>query len=276
MIDGLHQQRKHLRERRQMLIAQVPVLCLSYPLRQALQAFMSFITKCIIISWETKRPLTTMMSLLAFFVKRGRSHPLFVLLLLWHAAAVVLIDTIIVWWTRFFRGMKWRIISILPDRSDIKETMAALFRAEISSQAFKTTFQQFNTSTYRLPEQLLHSVEHILYLLVDLAVVQSNCRVTASSQCKQRQSLAEQPPSSAWHFYLHCFCYPSPAGLHLRSDPEFMSFVMSPPQKPLIIPFPRQNICFLWTMKYNNINFPVFTLRKARLGAFFPPFPSQL
>lgn len=157
-------------------------------------------------------------------------------------------------------------------QTDLKSRKAWLHSLELrlSRQAFKATFQQLNTSAYRLPEELLHSAEHVLYLLVDLAVVQRNCRVTASSQYTQRQFLAEQPLSSAWCFYLHCFCYPSPAGLHLRSDPEFTSLSMSPPQKPLIIPSPSQNICFLWTREYRNITFPTFTLGKERFGAFFP------
>lgn len=183
---------------------------------------------------------------------------------------MLLIDNISVWWTWFCTGIKWRIISILPDLESRKSWLHSL-ELRLSRQVFKATFQQFNTSTYRRPEELLPSVQRILYLLVDLAAVQSNCRVTASSQYTQRQSLGGQPLSSAWHFYLHCFCYPSPAGLHLRSDPEFTSFSMSPPQKPLIIPSSSQNRCLLWTREYKNITFPTFTLSKERFGALFFP-----
>lgn len=59
----------------------------------------------------------------------------------------------------------------------------------------KLHFSTLNTSTYRLPEEPLHSVEFVFYLLEDLTVVQRNCRLIAGSQYTQRQSLAEQPLS---------------------------------------------------------------------------------
>lgn len=183
-----------------------------------------------------------MISLLLFFVKRERSHSLFVLFLPWNKA--------------YYRCASDRHHHRMVDTQrnkvkNLKHPARQIWILENHGHTLQNWDSQgrpskLHFSTLTLPptdfqKSCLHSVVCFLHaggLGYSSEQLQSHCRQSIYTKAVLGRAA---PLSSLTLLSVELQCYPSPAELHHRSDPEFTSFSIFPPQQSLVITFPSQH-----------------------------------